>query len=86
MFVVTVFGLLLLLPLAITLTIISTIKPSVVFDNKKMKWNRLKIAASGSLLCFVSLIFFVILAPDDFIQKPASSKDKQETTSPLAKK
>lgn len=86
MFVVTVFGLLLLLPLAITLTIISTIKPSVVFDNKKMKWNRLKIAASGSLLCFVSLILCVIFAPDDLIQNRASSNDKQETSAPVAQK
>ena len=63
MFLTTVFALLSLL--ASTLTVTGIIKPSIFIKNKEMKWKRLKIGVSGTVLCLVSLILCGIFAPEE---------------------
>ena len=84
MFLATIFMLLSLL--TFVLTVIGFIKPSIVLKNKEMKWKRLKIGVSGTVLCLISLILCGIFAPEEENQnqQPASTQTTSQEQAPKA--
>ena len=82
MFLATIFALLSLL--ASTLTAIGIIKPSIVLKNKETKWKRLKICASGTVLCLVSLILCGIFAPEQDSHPEEKNQNQQQASTQTA--
>ena len=62
--------------IAIVLTVMGIIKPSIFIKNKEIKWKRLKIGAFGTVISLVSLMIFCGF----FAAEPENQNQHQAST------